>query len=332
MKQVIDPQDPRVQDIVSDFYQSSISRRQFLERGAVALGSLAAANSLLAACTLPAAPTATPVVAPTATSSATTTPSASEATATAPSASETTAATPSTSAGATAVPSTTASNATGEAVDYPGPGEGYLALPAGSGPFPAVVVIQEWWGLDDHIKSVADRFAHEGFAALAPDLYHGRVATEPDEAQKLALELEQDVALEEIQNAITYLIERPDTTPKKVAIIGFCMGGGLALTAAANGQHIAIVAPFYGRPLSEMAAARLKVPVIGSYGSEDQSIPKASVDRMAEALRKAGQTVDIKWYPAGHAFFNDTRPSYNAAAAADAWTRVLTAFRQQLKS
>lgn len=305
------PNDPRVSGLVQELQNNRISRRQFLNRGATILGSLAAANGLLAACTLPAAPES--AAAPTAASLPVST-AASQAT-----------------PEATNAPSSAAPAAqSGVIIDYEGPGQGYLAVPDGSGAFPAVVVIQEWWGLDDHIKSVTDRFAGEGFIAIAPDLYHGRVATEPDEARKLAMEMEQDVALEEIQNAANYLISRDDSGPKKVAVIGFCMGGGLALQMAATGENIAVVAPFYGRPLDAETAAQVDVPVVGSYGEQDQSIPPDEVNAMAAQIKATGQTVDIKFYPAGHAFFNDTRDSYNAEAAQDAWQRTLAAFRSAL--
>jgi carboxymethylenebutenolidase len=219
---------------------------------------------------------------------------------------------------------------TGSLVNYPGPGEGYLALPSGSGHFPGVVVIQEWWGLDPHIKSVVDRFAGEGFAALAPDLYHGRVVTEPDEARKLAMGLQQKATIQEIQNAVDFLAGRPDVSPARVAVVGFCMGGGLALQMAVKGERVGVVAPFYGRPLSPEEAALVKVPVVGSYGEDDHSIPLDAVQAMVDQIRAAGKPVDIKVYPAGHAFFNDTRQSYDPHSAADAWQRVLAAFRRQL--
>ncbi len=296
------PGDPRVADLVQDLQSEQISRREFLNRGARILGSLAAANGLLAACTLPAAPES--AAAPTATSDGSV-----GATASMPTAFAEATAAPAMTAAPTAAGATGVGGARpkGQLVDYEGPGEGYLAVPQGSGPFPAVVVIQEWWGLDDHIKSVAERFANEGYVAIAPDLYHGHVASEPNEAQKLAMEMEQDVALEEIQNAVNFLVGRDDVSPKKAAVIGFCMGGGLALQMAAKGQNIAIVAPFYGRPLDAQTAAQVDVPIVGSYGAQDQSIQPSAVNQMADQIKAAGQPVDIKFYPAGHAFFNDTR-------------------------
>ncbi|HEY1015031.1 MAG TPA: dienelactone hydrolase family protein [Herpetosiphonaceae bacterium] len=224
----------------------------------------------------------------------------------------------------------TGDNTEGGSVSYAGPGEGFLALPDGPGPHPAVVVIQEWWGLNDHIKGLARRFAAEGFAALAPDLYHGQVAAEPDDARKLAMALEQDRAVAEIQVAIDYLIGRDDVRPAQVAVIGFCMGGGLALRMAVDGSNVAIVAPFYGRPLSPEDAARAKAPVVGSFGEQDGGIDAGAVRAMEAALKAAGVPADIVFYPAGHAFFNETRPAYDPESAAAAWDRTIAAFRAAL--
>ncbi len=136
-----------------------------------------------------------------------------------------------------------------EMITIPGNGKstgGFVVHPAGEGPWPGVVVIQEWWGLEDHIKDVAKRFAGEGFVAIAPDLYYGEVATEPDDAKKLHMELEWDVALQVIQNASNSLLAMDDVAPKKAAVTGFCMGGGLTWHGAAKLQNVAAVAPFYG--------------------------------------------------------------------------------------
>jgi carboxymethylenebutenolidase len=318
MRGRVEAGDPRVQGLVEELQGQRISRRQFLERGAALLGTLAAANSLLAACTLPGAdPTAAPAAAATPTLSAPTagatpTPGGVQATSEAAATSDVPAGTPD-----------------DHIVDYEGPGEGFLALPEGAGPFPAVVVIQEWWGLDVHITDVAGRFASEGFIALAPDLYHGRVATEPGEAQKLAMALEQDVALEEIQNAINYLAARPDVAPARVGVIGFCMGGGLALQLAVRGEKVGVVASFYGAPLTPEQARQVKAPVFGSYGSKDR-FAQADLDAMVAAIKEAGFEAEVKMYPAEHAFFNDRRNSYEPASAEDAWQRTLAAFRRYL--
>ena len=136
-----------------------------------------------------------------------------------------------------------------QTVEFPTNGEsgtGYLAIPEGEGPFPGVIVVQEWWGLDDHIKDVAGRFAREGFVALAPDLYHGKVTSEPDEAQKLMMSLNMPQASNELVKATEYLATRPEIAGRGIGATGFCMGGGLALTLATESEHIKAAAPFYG--------------------------------------------------------------------------------------
>lgn len=213
-----------------------------------------------------------------------------------------------------------------------GTGRGYLALPGGEGPFPAVVVIQEWWGLNDHIRSIANRFAAAGLVALAPDLYNGQATSEPDEARKLAMSLDIDYAAQQMIGAVNYLCGRSDVG--KIGAIGFCMGGTLALVLAARTPRIAAVAPFYGgRPLSAEDASRLNSPVLAIFGAQDQGIPPERIADFRAMFERAGVPHDVVVYPdAGHAFFNDTRPqAYNAPAAADAWARALRFFDQYLR-
>lgn len=209
---------------------------------------------------------------------------------------------------------------------------GYLALPE-STPAPGVIVIQEWWGLDSHIKDVADRFAREGFVALAPDLYHGQVAAEPDEARKLAMELNHDHAVAEIDAGARYLLGRPEVTGPKVGVVGFCMGGGLSLLTACRSNNVGAAVVFYGRNPNPIDQVRnLSCPLLGIYGEADQGIPPSEVERLREALSAAGKEFDLHIYPdAPHAFFNDTRPSYRPDASADAWRRTLAFFREHLR-
>jgi carboxymethylenebutenolidase len=207
---------------------------------------------------------------------------------------------------------------------------GYLARPQGSGPFRGVVVIQEWWGLDDHIKDLAERFAREGFVALAPDLYHGHLATEPDDARKLVMAMNMEIAVREIRGAMAYLTDRPEVEPKAIAVIGFCMGGRLALATAATGdERIGAVAAFYGggvQPTPEFVRG-INAPVLAVYGEEDRGIPPEQYNALAAEMDRQEKTFDMVVYPgAGHAFVNDTRPSYNANATADAWTRAVQWF------
>lgn len=209
---------------------------------------------------------------------------------------------------------------------------GYLAVPEGSGPFPAIVAIQEWWGLVGHIKDVADRFAAAGFVTLAPDLYHGQTAAEPDEARKLAMALDRQRAIDEIAAAVKYLSSLPQVGSSKIGIVGWCMGGGLALSTAAQKDEIGAVVCFYGRPLEAGETARLKAPVLGLYGELDSGIPASIVQDFEKGLEKAKVPHTIHTYAgAGHAFFNDDRQAFHPEASADAWARTLDWLRQHLR-
>ncbi|MEX1246948.1 MAG: dienelactone hydrolase family protein [Anaerolineales bacterium] len=209
---------------------------------------------------------------------------------------------------------------------------GYLAIPTGDGPFPAVIAIQEWWGLVGHIKDVADRLAAEGFITLAPDLYHGQIASEPNEARKLAMALDRRRAVDEIIASVNYLRSLENVSPKKVGIVGWCMGGGLALSTAAASQQVDAVVCFYGRPLDAGDTAKIKAPVLGLYGELDSGIPASIVQDFEKQLKHQGTAHQFHTYAgAGHAFFNDGRPeAYNADAAAEAWQGMLGWFRQHL--
>ncbi len=210
---------------------------------------------------------------------------------------------------------------------------GYLAQPEKRSPLPGVIVVQEWWGVDSHIKDVVRRFAREGFAALAPDLYHGKVATEPDTARKLVMELDAPNAVSEIQSAMTVLLAQKSLKGPKIGLMGFCMGGGLVLKTSLADERVGAAIPFYGSPLSPDQAAKIKAPVLGIYAAQDQGIPVARVRAMEEAIATAGVPNKFKIYEnAGHAFFNDSRPGgYNAEAAKDAWREVLEWLKKYLK-
>ena len=208
---------------------------------------------------------------------------------------------------------------------------GYLALPDGDGPWPGVVVVQEWWGLNDHIRDMTDRFATEGFVALAPDLYYGETAAEPDEARKLAMGLEYPDALRVIQAAINYLIDLEQVAPKKVGLVGFCMGGGLAWHGAAHLQGLSAAAPCYGGgpDMTPEDAARIRVPVLAIYGELDRGVSPEVAQRRAALMDAAGVQHETVIYPeAQHAFMNDQRPAYHPEAAEDAWQRIVALFRQ----
>lgn len=224
----------------------------------------------------------------------------------------------------------------GEKVTFPSNAhtcEGYLALPR-DGRGPAVVVIQEWWGLVPHIQDLADRFAADGFLALAPDLYHGKTTRSPDDAAKLLMEMDAERATAEIIGAGEYLLQRPECASSTFGVVGFCMGGALAQSAATQGDRVGAAVSFYGGfKEAKLEWDRLAVPLLLIYGEKDKGVPASQGIELQKKLRAMGKDVDVAVYPgADHAFFNDTRPEvYNARAAEDAWRRTLTLFRQHLR-
>jgi len=210
--------------------------------------------------------------------------------------------------------------------------DGYLAIPRkGSGP--GVIVIQEWWGLVDHIKNVCDRFASDGYVALAPDMYHGKTTTSPDEAGKLMMALRIDQAEKDLRGAIQYLLNHDATTSDKVGTVGFCMGGALSLYAASKNEQVGACVVFYGiHPNVKPDLPNLKAPVLGIYAEKDKSTPPEAVRELEQQLRALGKSVEMHIYPdTDHAFFNDTRPGvYNRRAAEDAWRRTIEFFAKNL--
>ena len=210
---------------------------------------------------------------------------------------------------------------------------GFLARPPGEGPFPAVVVIQEWWGLNAHIKDIAGRFAKEGFVAFAPDLYHGEVTSEPDEAQKLMMQTDMPRASQELVKATEFLSQQPYVNGRGIGSVGFCMGGGLALTLATETSLIKAAAPFYGvnpQPIDKLQ--NLQGPVLAIYAEHDDFASAAVREALQSAMEQFGKQLEVQVYPGTeHAFFNDTRREvYRETAANDAWKRVLALFRAEL--
>src|SRR5262245_19895343 len=207
---------------------------------------------------------------------------------------------------------------------------GYLATPAG-GQGPGVLVIQEWWGLVGHIKSVCDRFAAAGFSSLAPDMYHGKTASEPDGAGKLFMALNIGQAEKDLRGAAKYLAQHSSTA--KLGAVGFCMGGQLALFAATLNPSIGACVNFYGIHLNvKPDYTKLAGRVLGLYAEKDGFVTPQVARDVDAGIKKAGKSSEIHIYPGvDHAFFNDERPDvYDKAAADDAWRRTL-AFLRQLK-
>jgi carboxymethylenebutenolidase len=211
-------------------------------------------------------------------------------------------------------------------------GQGYLAAASGGGP--GVVVIQEWWGLVPHIRDVCERFASAGFTALAPDLYRGKQVFEQDEAGKAAMAMEADVAARDMSGAVDEVLKR--TTTSKVAVVGFCMGGGLALTLATRRPDaVSVCVPFYGismRPDLQPDYSKLEAAVLGHYAELDEYCTPESARDLEARLRGLGKQAQIHIYPGtDHAFFNDTRPEvHDAEASALAWQRTIDFMRSHL--
>jgi carboxymethylenebutenolidase len=305
----------KAMNLVTSYQLGQISRRQFIRRAVVTFGSLSVANMVLAACQ------AVPITAPQPTLIQT--PPAVDP---APTAVATEEADEEAEAGGDLIT---------EMITYPDrDGEeltGYLARPADGEPRAAVIVIQEWWGLDEHIQDLTRRFAAEGFVALAPDLYKGQVATEPDEARKLVMELDMAEAVAEIDQGIAFLLEQEYVSGDKAGVVGFCMGGGLALQLAVNSERVGAAVPFYGNLLEPEQAAQVQAPVQAHYGTEDR-FDLDALEEMGQIIEEeAGQPSEVYIYEgAPHAFLNDTAASYRPEAAAEAWERTLAWFRQHL--
>jgi carboxymethylenebutenolidase len=193
----------------------------------------------------------------------------------------------------------------------------------------AVVLIHEWWGITDHVRDIAGRYAKEGYLCVAPDLFRGKLAKNADEASKLMHDLALDDAMDTISSAIAEI--EHSFAVDQIGITGYCMGGTFALRAACELEELAAAAPFYGDIPEEDVLARLTVPTLFIAGSRDKWITPEKVAGLKEAAQKNDLPVEVVSYDADHAFFNDTRPEvYDAKAATDAWRRVLAHFRKYL--
>jgi carboxymethylenebutenolidase len=206
----------------------------------------------------------------------------------------------------------------------------YVALPSEGDSHPAVILIHEWWGINDHVRDLAGRYAAEGYTCIAPDLFRGQVATDADEASRLMHALSIEDGLETIRRAIAEA--EGAFHPSNIGITGYCMGGTFALRAACEIESLAASAPFYGDIPEEGILAGLKVPTLFIAGARDNWITPEKVNGLKEAAHRYNLPVEVVSYDADHAFFNDTRPDvYKPEAAADAWQRVLTFFGRLLK-
>jgi len=210
-----------------------------------------------------------------------------------------------------------------------------LVTPEGKGPFPGVVVIQEWWGLNDWVKEQARALAKEGYVALAVDLYRGKVTTKQEDAHQFMMGLPQDRAVADLIGGVTLLSARADVRKDRIGSVGWCMGGTYSLKLAVNEPRLAAVVAYYGTPpTKEDDIAKIKAPVLGNYGADDQGPAPDQVKAFEAAMKKAGKPIDVKMYAgAGHAFANVNNPwgGYREAAAKDAWERTVAFFAANLK-
>jgi carboxymethylenebutenolidase len=217
----------------------------------------------------------------------------------------------------------------GKAVSYKSGDEtvgGMLYTPAGKGPFPAIIVIHEWWGLNDWVKEQAAKLAGQGYVALAVDLYRGKVADTPDLAHELARGVPEDRAARDLRAAFDFLAGQPNVSKDRIGSIGWCWGGGYSLDVALLEPALAAAVIHYGRLATEPAELRkINAPILGIFGGLDRGIPVEDVKKFQQSLVQLGKKVEIKIYPdAGHAFENpNNKQGYRPDDAADAWKRTL---------
>ena len=210
---------------------------------------------------------------------------------------------------------------------------GYLAVPE-SGSGPGVIVLQEWWGMDDSIKRYADRFAEEGFLALAPDLYGGETTEQPDEAEQKMMAMNMDKTVKDMRGAVDYLKQHEGFQGDGVGAVGFCLGGGLAVWAGAESDDVdAVVTYYYVMPHGKPDFSKIKGPLLGHFGTADDFISHDAAQALETELREAGADVDFHYYEgSGHAFFNDLDRlgTYDPAAATVSWERSVSFLRKAL--
>lgn len=223
-------------------------------------------------------------------------------------------------------------------IEFPtgaGSAPGYLAVPAAEHG-PATIVLQEWWGVDEHVRSICDRLAAEGFYALAPDLYRGETTTQPSEAQQKMMAMSMADAEKDMCGAADFLASQPGFEGPGVGAVGFCLGGGLAVWAAATCSNIsAAVTYYYVMPHGKPDFSRIGCPVLGHFGTADEFVPVQAAEALEAELREAGADVKFHFYEgAGHAFFNDTNRmgTYDEGLAQTSWERTVEFLRSSLAS
>jgi carboxymethylenebutenolidase len=212
--------------------------------------------------------------------------------------------------------------------------DGYLAKPSGEGPWPGLIVIQEWWGLDKQTKSIADRFAEVGYLSFAPDLFHGEAARLGDDKTASALTMKYGPSAPNLLSKVFDELKKYPDCNGRIGSVGFCFGGRMSLALGIN-RPLNAICTFYGGGMQKLfdQLGSLKSPVLGLFGDQDMSIPAGTIEEFDELLGKIGVHHEVIVYPqSGHAFFRDTDPrSYRPEAAKDAWGRVTNFFGENLK-
>jgi carboxymethylenebutenolidase len=213
----------------------------------------------------------------------------------------------------------------------------HLIRPSDDKTYPGIVMIQEWWGIEPHVLATAMRLAREGFAVIVPDLYHGEVTSEPDDAKKLLMGTFERISevLTEVTQACDYMRNNMGVSPKKLGIMGFCMGGNITYRMAERYPHFGAVSPWYGGGYAPSAddIKNVNAPVLAMYGEDDGGIPLTQVRHIESVFAAAGKPAEFRVYKgAGHAFLNPDHGAFHAASADDAWTRVVAFFKQHLNA
>jgi carboxymethylenebutenolidase len=212
--------------------------------------------------------------------------------------------------------------------------QGIFYTPPGKGPFPALLVIHEWWGLNDWVKDEAAKFADQGYVVLAVDLYRGKVATTPDEAHEIMRGVPEDRAKRDLHAAFEFLVSQPNVKKDRIGSIGWCMGGGYSLDVALQEPTLAAAVINYGHLATDPEALKkINAPILGSFGAQDRGITPDDVHKFEQTLKQMGKKIDVKIYDdAGHAFENpNNKTGYRAADAADAWQRTVDFLAATLK-
>src|SRR6266436_2735503 len=211
----------------------------------------------------------------------------------------------------------------------------FIAEPDDDAQHPGVVLIQEWWGIEPHIRDLAQKLAADGFVVAVPDLFHGKIATEPNDAQKMSMMIRGNVdrAASEIIGALETVKAMPNVDPKKLGLMGFCVGGFMTYVVASRYPDLGAVVPFYGAgydPTPE-EVAKVNAPVLAIYGSRDQGIPMEQIRKIEPMYKAAGKDLTVKIYDAGHAFINPAHGMGNEKAAAEAWPLAVNFLKEKLK-